>query len=103
MYIILKLSYWRLSRGRTALRLLAIQAKKTTPLVLGSSLSISTSQSKFGSSSLFHDNQSSTTDHVSLGTSSDFLINQNTEYTFEFWYRALDTTTPTVFIFWNIQ
>ena len=65
----------------------------------GSSLSISTSQSKFGSSSLFHNNQSSTTDHVSLGTSSDFLINQNTEYTFEFWYRALDTTTPPVFSF----
>ena len=65
----------------------------------GSSLSISTSQSKFGSSSLFHNNQSSTADHVSLGTSSDFLINQNTEYTFEFWYRALDTTTPPVFSF----
>ena len=65
----------------------------------GSSLSISTSQSKFGSSSLFHNNQSSTADHVSLGTSSDFLINQNTEYTLEFWYRALDTTTPPVFSF----
>ena len=58
----------------------------------GSSLSISTSQSKFGSSSLFHNNQSSTTDHVSFGSNSDFLINQNTEYTLEFWYRARDTT-----------
>ena len=62
----------------------------------GSSLSISTSQSKFGSSSLFHNNQSSTTDHVSFGSHSDWLINQNTEYTLEFWYRALDTTTPPV-------
>ena len=62
----------------------------------GSSLSISTSQSKFGSSSLFHSNQSSTTDHVSFGSHSDWLINQNTEYTLEFWYRALDTTTPPV-------
>jgi hypothetical protein len=58
----------------------------------GSSLSISTSQSKFGSSSLYHNNQSSTTDHVSFGSNSDFLINQNTEYTIEFWYRARDTT-----------
>ena len=58
----------------------------------GSSLSISTSQSKFGSSSLYHNNQSSTTDHVSFGSDSDFLINQNTEYTLEFWYRARDTT-----------
>jgi len=58
----------------------------------GSSLSISTSQSKFGSSSLYHNNQSSTTDHVSFGSDSDFLINQNTEYTIEFWYRARDTT-----------
>ncbi len=65
----------------------------------GSSLSISTSQSKFGSSSLFHSNQSSTTDHVSFGSHSDFLINQNTEYTFEWWHRALDTTTPPVFSF----
>jgi hypothetical protein len=59
----------------------------------GSSLSISTSQSKFGSSSLYHNNQSSTTDHVSFGSNSDFLINQNTEYTLEFWYRARDTAT----------
>ena len=59
----------------------------------GSSLSISTSQSKFGSSSLYHNNQSSTTDHVSFGSHSDFLINQNTEYTLEFWYRARDTTS----------
>ena len=59
----------------------------------GSSLSISTSQSKFGSSSLYHNNQSSTTDHVSFGSDSDFLINQNTEYTLEFWYRARDTAT----------
>jgi len=59
----------------------------------GSSLSISTSQSKFGSSSLYHNNQSSTTDHVSFGSNSDWLINQNTEYTLEFWYRARDTTS----------